>query len=304
MLDSSELSAIEVKRLQTLAALDLIDTPRDPVLDGLVRSAATLTHCPIALVSIVDGDRSWFKARYGTELTEVHKNHSFCTRVIQGDALMEVPDATQDKRFAQLPLVVGSAGIRFYVGVPLFVNGVNIGTLSVVDRKPRTLNEEQKLALHDLGQAVEHWMRSLKDRNEIRRQAADREVLFENMSEGVLLVDHNGRLLDANPAMLTTLRMTREQLLVRRMQDVLTGLDQAPISTHRLRGLAGHEHLQAWEAANADGDRFPVDVKVRPLDDQRIVIVVRKVAELRPTQPLEIRKIDELADLQRSYDLT
>jgi PAS domain S-box-containing protein len=292
----------DVRQRATIEALELIGTPRDPVLDGLVRSAATLTGSPMALISLADGERQWFKARFGVDLTEIPAKQSFCFHVMQGDALMEVPDTHADARFERLELVTGELSCRFYAGVPLFVGGVNIGTLSVIDQVPKSLTCAQKSVLHDLGQSVEHWMRSLQDRNTLRRVAADRQSLFENMAEGVVLIDRHNRMLDANPAILNMLRIEKDRLLGRRLQEVLSGHEHGRLRTARLRNLEDREDLQEWEARRADGSHFQVEVGVRPLDSERAVVVVRDVTERRNLQLQQRQQLEALV-AQRTQDL-
>jgi PAS domain S-box-containing protein len=301
-LDSVTPTSAEIRQRDTIASLELIGTPRDPVLDGLVRSAATLTGCSMALISLIDGERQWFKSRYGLNLSEVPTSTSFCVHVMQGDGLMEVPDAREDARFAQLDQVTGDLACRFYAGLPLFVDGVNIGTLSVIDQTPKTLTSAQKLVLHDLGQAVEHWMRSMQSRNELHRVAADRESLFENMAEGVLLVGRDSRLLDANPAVLKMLRTDKDELLAYRMHDVLSGHEHDRLDAVRIRARAGSEDLQEWEAKRADGSRFQAEVGVRPLDEERAVVVVRDVTERRNKELQQRQQLEDQV-AQRTQDL-
>jgi signal transduction histidine kinase/CheY-like chemotaxis protein len=142
------------QRLSLLAELGVLGTDPEPGFDSLTRAAAALTSCPIALISLVDGDRQWFKARRA-----LHDDHRtgewpFCGHAIRTPELMEVGDATADIRFATNPLVVGTPRIRFYAGQPLTVGGVRIGTLCVVDTKARELSTEGREALQDLGAAV------------------------------------------------------------------------------------------------------------------------------------------------------
>ena len=150
----------DAERLQTLHGLNVLDTPPDPVLDGLVRSAALALGCPISLVSLVDTDRQWFKAAYGLAVTQTPRAPSFCGHAILGDTLFEVPDAAGDPRFADNPLVVGDPSIRFYAGVPIGLDGHQIGTLCVIDQQPRQLTDAQRGLLADLGRAATHWMTS------------------------------------------------------------------------------------------------------------------------------------------------
>lgn len=158
----------EVARLLALAELNLLDTPADPVLDGLVRCAASMIGCPIALVSLVDRDRQWFKAGIGLNMTQTPREPAFCAHAILGDGLFEVPDAASDPRFADNPLVVGEPHVRFYAGAPLDIDGRKIGTLCVIDHQPRRLDAAQRSLLIDLARAVEHWIMSWREHHQLR----------------------------------------------------------------------------------------------------------------------------------------
>ncbi|MDB5999776.1 MAG: response regulator [Rhizobacter sp.] len=158
----------EPLRLEALRSLQVLDTPPDPVLDGLARSAATALGAPISLVSLVDENRQWFKARVGLDATETPRDQAFCAHTIVGDALFEVPDAQLDDRFAANPLVTGEPHARFYAGVPLTVEGHNVGALCVIDRLPRQLDAAQRALLTDLGRAVEHWLQNSLNQRRLR----------------------------------------------------------------------------------------------------------------------------------------
>ena len=148
----------ELRRLNRLALLKVMDTEAEPVFDALVRIAAALCATPIALISLVDDRRQWFKANFGLEgVRETPRDAAFCAHTIGQDGLMEVQDATLDPRFATNPLVSGEPGIRFYAGTPLVLpSGERIGSLCVIDRKPRQLSGEQAAGLADLA-AVVRW---------------------------------------------------------------------------------------------------------------------------------------------------
>ena len=154
--------ANEAERLKALHSLNVLDTPPDPVLDGLVRSAAFALGCPVSLVSLVDGERQWFKAAFGLDLRETARAPSFCSHAILGGAgaVFEVQDASRDARFADSPLVLGDPQVRFYAGVPLDIDGQHIGTLCVIDQQPRQITADQRRMLADLGRAATHWMQS------------------------------------------------------------------------------------------------------------------------------------------------
>lgn len=167
----AEPPADEAQRLQALHALSVLDTAPDPVLDGLVRCAAQLTGCSVALVSLVDAGRQWFKAAVGTDLCETPRDWSFCAHAIaQGDALLEVSDTLQDERFVDNPLVTGVTAVRFYAGVPVHALGHRVGTLCVLDQQPRHLDAEGRRLLSDLAAAVSHWLQSQHTQRQLALQ--------------------------------------------------------------------------------------------------------------------------------------
>ncbi len=142
------------RRLSLLAELGVLDTDPEPGFDALTQVAAALTQCPIALLTLVDGDRQWFKARVGLEERQTPREWSICSEAILAPGLMEVGDAATDLRFAANALVTGPPHIRFYAGQPLTVDGIRIGTLCVIDTKPRELRLSEREALQDLGAAA------------------------------------------------------------------------------------------------------------------------------------------------------
>ncbi|WP_232540365.1 GAF domain-containing protein [Azohydromonas aeria] len=135
----------------------MLDTAAEPRLDELVHYAAKELDMPIALVSLVDAERQWFKARVGLEHAELPRNVSFCGHAICGDELFIVEDTLQDERFAANPLVTDLLKMRFYAGVPLkSPDGHRVGTLCVIDDRPRKLSEQQRELLLALA-AVAAW---------------------------------------------------------------------------------------------------------------------------------------------------
>jgi diguanylate cyclase (GGDEF)-like protein len=152
----------ETQRLRTLQSLQILDTPADERFDQITRMARRLFDVPIALVSLVDEKRQWFKSRQGLDVTETPRELSFCGHAILDDALFIVEDATQDERFHDNPLVCSTPDIRFYAGCPLRApNGQRLGTLCVIDLVPRTFSATDREMLHDLGTLAEQQLRSL-----------------------------------------------------------------------------------------------------------------------------------------------
>lgn len=145
------LPADEASRLSELRNYAILDTPPEEVFDRITRLASTLLGTPIALVSLVDEDRQWFKSRVGLEVSQTPRELAFCGYAILDDDVFTVADAADDARFAQNPLVTGDPNIRFYAGAPLTTPaGFRLGTLCVIDRQPRTLEPEQAAVLRDL----------------------------------------------------------------------------------------------------------------------------------------------------------
>jgi GAF domain-containing protein len=145
----------EKKRLKVLWQYDVLDTVPEVVFDDLTELAANICEAPIALISLVDEKRQWFKSKFGTTVNETSRDVSLCSHAIQQSDLFIVPDATKDERFASNPLVTSDPKIRFYAGAPLITpDGYALGTLCVIDKVPRELRPEQKQALRLLARHV------------------------------------------------------------------------------------------------------------------------------------------------------
>ena len=145
----------EKKRLKVLWQYEVLDTVPEEVFDNLTDLAAKICEAPIALISLVDEDRQWFKSKVGTTVRETAREFSFCAHAITQSDLFIVPDATLDPRFAHNPLVISEPKIRFYAGAPLITpDGHALGTLCVIDQVPRELRPEQKSALRILAHHV------------------------------------------------------------------------------------------------------------------------------------------------------
>jgi GAF domain-containing protein len=145
----------EKKRLQVLWQYEVLDTVPEELFDELTELASLICEAPIALISLVDSKRQWFKSRVGLSVTETSRDVSFCAHAITQTDLFIVPDATRDARFARNPLVVSEPRIRFYAGAPLITpDGYALGTLCVIDKVPRELRPQQQQALRILARHV------------------------------------------------------------------------------------------------------------------------------------------------------
>ncbi|MGN8343329.1 diguanylate cyclase [Pseudomonas sp. SMV71] len=149
----------EATRLNSLHSLKLLDTAPEERFDRLTRLARRLFNVPIALVTLVDANRQWFKSNAGLDASESGRDVSFCGHAILQDQIMEVCDARQDERFHDNPFVTDSPGIRFYAGQPLgLADGSKLGTLCLIDTRPRKLDDEERELLRDLARMAEEEM--------------------------------------------------------------------------------------------------------------------------------------------------
>ncbi|MBA4094677.1 MAG: hypothetical protein C0489_11395, partial [Candidatus Accumulibacter sp.] len=152
----------EQARLAALAELEILDTPPETRFDRYTRLAAMTFGVPIALVSLIDADRQWFKSRTGLEPQETPRSISFCSHTVQARDMLVVEDAARDPRFADNVLVTGEPHIRFYAGQPVYSDGQAVGTLCIIDRAPRVFSIEERQVLKDLAGLVEVELNHMK----------------------------------------------------------------------------------------------------------------------------------------------
>ena len=159
----------EAQRISALKGYGVLDTPNEPQFDAIVRDAAKRLGAPIALISLIDENRQWFKAKVGLEPLETPRNISFCTHAIRGPDVFVVNDATKDDRFSSNPLVTGNPNICFYAGAPLKTEaGQRIGTLCIIDNKPRgALTDNQRSELESLARRTVAAFELRKENNSL-----------------------------------------------------------------------------------------------------------------------------------------
>ncbi|WP_174874705.1 sensor domain-containing diguanylate cyclase [Vogesella oryzae] len=249
----------ERERLSLLRALQLLDTPPEPAFDRITRLACQLLQVPVAVVSLVDEGRQWFKSRVGLDPCETPREYAFCAHAILQTEPLVVPDAVADERFRDNPLVTGSPGIRFYAGVPLLSrHGYPLGTLCIIDTRPRTLAAADLAMLRELADIVteqlqqrERWQLAQRQIEEAQARMNTREqrlrLIFEGAGAGIALLGAEGEWLSVNDALCQITGYPQDELLALRATDLIYPGD-API---------GHDERQAMR--RGDIDRFQLE---------------------------------------------
>jgi PAS domain S-box-containing protein len=297
----------EAERLQVLHSFANLDETPEQEFDDAAALAAEVCRTPMALVSIVDAERQWFKARIGIEQSEMPRCYSFCTHALLGCRELVVPDAHADARFADNPFVRHSPHIRFYAGVPLTTReGTTLGVLCVLDREPRELAHGQLDALHALARQVMAQLELKRGAAQLARGElahADSEgtrqqlsrLLVEQSGDGIVVVDEQGVLQVFNPEAQRQHGVLPEAIACTRWAQVLgfstlsgepLRADDAPLA----RALAGEQvRGTEWAVRRPDGSVRLLSGNAAPLHhaDGRLagaVLISRDITEQRRTE--------------------
>ncbi len=178
----------EKKRIEALRLYDILDTLPEQEYDDITRLASEICQTPIALISLIDENRQWFKSRIGLDVNETPRDVSFCAHAINDDGIFEIEDATKDSRFAQNPLVTAAPDIRFYAGAPLISkDGYRVGTLCVINSVPYSISENQKNSLMILARSVISML-------ELRKQKREAELFKKALDEVSMVSVYNAHL--------------------------------------------------------------------------------------------------------------
>jgi PAS domain S-box-containing protein len=232
----------ELHRLEALHQYQILDTEPEAAFDDLVQLAAQICNVPIALITLVDANRQWIKARTGTDVTELPRGIGFCNLCLQQQDVVIIPDTLADERSATNPVVVGAPYIRFYAGVPLLTPaGQEIGTLCVADQTPHELNSQQINGLQALSRQVVSQLelrrnlsalvRATGERNRVeealqtseerlRQAEANYRSIFENAIEGIFQTTSDGRYLCVNPSLARMYGYSSPAEMIQALRDI------------------------------------------------------------------------------------
>jgi PAS domain S-box-containing protein len=288
------LPANEVARLKTLCSYNILDTPAETAFDDLTRLAAQICQVPIALVSLIDECRQWFKSHYGIDATETPRELAFCGHaILRPSETLIVPNATEDERFANNALVTGDPHIRFYAGTPL-VNpeGYPLGTLCVIDQVPRQLTSEQMQALEALGRQVTAQLElkrkvaqlesSVKERNQVQAQL---ESFFDLSLDLLCVADFQGYFQRLNPAFEKVLGYTQGELKSQSFLKLVHPDDQTA-TVAQIQKLAEGKLIVDFENRyqTKSGDYTWLSWRATPTDTGLIYATAREVTERKQAE--------------------
>ncbi len=269
MTTSTAVNAEEADRLASLRELVILDSEPEPVFDAIARMASESCGMPIALISLVDMERQWFKANVGLAgVEQTPRDVAFCDYTIRDDAVLEVPDAQADPRFCDNALVTGAPYIRFYAGAPLILPGrQRVGTLCVLDHEVRHLNPSQRATLRSLADIVSHTLvmrrdlieRTLKMRAQQDRTVAQGERFMRHIADGlpmrIAYIDRSLKYRFVNQAQCERFGLSRYQILGHTRTELKGGVCDALVDARSQEVLTGKAQHFEFEETTAAGLR-------------------------------------------------
>jgi PAS domain S-box-containing protein len=291
----------ESERLKSLREYEILDTAPEQSFDDITLLASHICKTPIALISLLDEDRQWFKSKIGMTESETSRDIAFCAHGILQPDIFLVPDTQADERFAANPLVTGNPKVRFYAGAPLTTSdGHALGMLCVNDQVPRELSNDQMDALRALSRQVvaqielRHSLK-VKDRNDEKLRASELSYrrLFEAAKDGILILDvDTGRIVDVNPFLLELLTLSRNEMLGKTVAELspFKDIESNMIMLDRLQ-RNGYVRYEDLPLENSDGRYINVEFvcNVYLVGDKKVIqcnvrdITARKKAEQQLT---------------------
>ena len=252
----SPIPSNESERLLALRELNILDTAAEKNFDDITLLASQICDAPISYISLLDKDRQWFKSSKGLSITETNRDISFCSHTIHQSDIMIVSDVLKDDRFVDNPKVTGHPFIRFYAGVPLLSDrGFKLGTLCIVDHKPRNLNPQQIFALEVLARQVESNI-SLRAKISAQELAEEKyRSIIANMKLGLLEVDREEKIQFANQSFIEMSGYTLNELLGKKSSDIfLNGENSRLMNNKNISRMKGRSDAYEIEIRDKKGE--------------------------------------------------
>ena len=313
----------EAERLADLHELAILDTDPEERFDRITRLTQRLFDVPIALISLVDADRQWFKSCQGLSDSETPRDISFCGHAILDDDVMVIPDTQLDPRFSDNPLVTGHPNIRFYAGQPLRGrDGHNVGVLCIKDHRPRQMGATDLQALRDLAIWAEHELSAIELSRAVTAERESRErirAIVDTAVDGIITIDERGVVESLNPASERMFGYAADEVIGRNVSMLMPapfrGVHDGYLANFLRTGEKkiigiGREVM----GQRKDGTTFPMDLAVSAvrLGERRMFTgIVRDITERKRAEEVLARNMAELAgsnaklkDFERFFDLS
>jgi len=282
----------EIDRLEFLKRLNILDSLPEQSFDDLTCLASEICKTPIAIITLLDETRQWFKSKVGLAATETPRDISFCGHAILGDEIFEISNALNDARFSDNPLVTGNPNIRFYAGIPLISsNKYALGTLCVIDRQARELSAEQRTALKKLGNLVETLIDTRIQAQQLEAMSralfdktAFLNTLLSSADASIISTDLNGLITSFNRGAENMLGYKAEELIGlttpvifhdtdemhQRANELSQTLNKPIVSNFYVfisQALQRKSETREWTYIRKDGTSLPVSLTVTPMYD-------------------------------------
>ena len=289
----------EALRIAALRSLNILDTPPEERFDRITRLAQRVFDVPIALVSLIDTNRQWFKSCQGLDASETPRSISFCGHAILHNVPLVIPDATKDLRFADNPLVTSPPDIRFYAGQPLkAADGSRIGTLCIIDRKPHFLTPSDLDSLLDLAIMVENELNTVdfnKAATIVRNSEIRLHTILNNIADAIITIDTGGVIESVNQAGQNIFGYSSIELVGKNLNILLpepyysqhAGYIKHYLNTGEAR-VFGNE--REAEGKRKNGDIFPIEISVSEMwiESRRLFTgIIRDTTERKKIERLK-----------------
>lgn len=281
----------ENERLKALYDYEILDTLPEKEFDDIVHIAQEICQTPVALISLVDKDRQWFKAKQGLSIEETPRNISFCTHTIAEKDFLEVPDAMLDSRFSNSPLVLENPKIRFYAGVPLTApNQHKIGALCVIDFVPRELSKKQIESLHKLSQQVINQLELKQHVRALRLNENRTKAIIDNMLLGLIVTNVAGFIESVNPKAEKLFLYKEEELIGKHLSLLLPELTDASklsfLQANNFYNQISQTNIY-WQGLSKNNNKLFLELSVYEFPTPDGVRYASNIKEISDQQKLE-----------------